>query len=81
MTLGSLLLFTALGLAWAVMRVSGIPLLANLSAAIINLLRGIPIIVILFFLYCLVDFAAGTVDAVFNLIDKHRMDVPQVRRG
>ena len=29
----------------------------------------------------LVDFAAGTVDAVFNLIDKHKMDVPQVRRG
>lgn len=29
----------------------------------------------------LVDFAAGTVDAVFNLIDKHRMDVPHVRRG
>lgn len=29
----------------------------------------------------LVDFSAGTVDAVFNLIDKHRMDVPHVRRG
>lgn len=29
----------------------------------------------------LVDFAAGTVDAVFNLIDKHQMDVPHVRRG
>lgn len=50
-TLGSLLLSTLLGLVWAVLRVSGIPLLANLSAAIINLLRGIPIIVILFFLY------------------------------
>jgi polar amino acid transport system permease protein len=50
-TLGSLLLSTVLGLVWAVMRVSGIPLLANASAAIINLLRGIPIIVILFFLY------------------------------
>ena len=50
-TLGSLLLSTLLGLVWAIMRVSGIPLLANLSAAIINLLRGIPIIVILFFLY------------------------------
>ena len=50
-TLGSLLLSTVLGLVWAVMRVSGIPLLANLSATIINLLRGIPIIVILFFLY------------------------------
>lgn len=50
-TLGSLLLSTLLGLVWAVMRVSGIPLLANVSAAIINVLRGIPIIVILFFLY------------------------------
>ena len=29
----------------------------------------------------LVDFAAGTVDAVFKLIDKHKMDVLQVRRG
>ena len=50
-TLGSLLLSTLLGLVWAVLRVSGIPLLANASAAVINLLRGIPIIVILFFLY------------------------------
>ena len=49
--LGSLLLSTALGLVWAVMRVSGIPLLANISATVVNLLRGIPIIVILFFLY------------------------------
>jgi glycine/D-amino acid oxidase-like deaminating enzyme len=29
----------------------------------------------------LVDFAAGTVDAVFDLIDKHQMDVARVRRG
>ena len=29
----------------------------------------------------LVDFAASTVESVFNLIDKHSMDVPQVRRG
>ncbi len=50
-TLGSLLLSTALGLVWAVMRVSGIPFLANFAALVINLLRGIPIIVLLFFLY------------------------------
>lgn len=50
-TAGSLVLSTLLGLVWAVMRVSGIPLLANLAATIINLLRGIPIIVLLFFLY------------------------------
>jgi glycine/D-amino acid oxidase-like deaminating enzyme len=29
----------------------------------------------------LVDFAGSTADAVFDLIDKHRMDVPHVRRG
>jgi polar amino acid transport system permease protein len=50
-TLGSLALSTVLGLVWAVMRVSGIPFLMNLSACIINLLRGIPIIVLLFVLY------------------------------
>jgi polar amino acid transport system permease protein len=50
-TAGSLVLSTLLGLVWAVMRVSGIPLLAHLAATIINLLRGIPIIVLLFFLY------------------------------
>jgi polar amino acid transport system permease protein len=50
-TLGSLLLSTLLGLVWALMRVSGIELLAWLSAAIINVIRGIPIIVLLFYLY------------------------------
>lgn len=29
----------------------------------------------------LIDFAAGTVDAVFNLIEKHQMDVPRMRNG
>lgn len=29
----------------------------------------------------LVDFAGSTADAVFGLIDKHKMDVPHVRRG
>ena len=50
-TLGSLLLSTLLGLVWALMRVSGIGLLAWLSSAIINVIRGIPIIVLLFYLY------------------------------
>ena len=50
-TLGSLILSTLLGLVWALMRVSGIGLLAWLSAAIINVIRGIPIIVLLFYLY------------------------------
>jgi polar amino acid transport system permease protein len=50
-TLGSLALSTVLGMVWAVMRVSGIGWLANFAATIVNLLRGIPIIVLLFFLY------------------------------
>ena len=50
-TLGSLLLSTALGLVWAMLRVSGVPLLEKLSAGVINRLRGIPIIVLLFYLY------------------------------
>jgi polar amino acid transport system permease protein len=50
-TLGSLLLSTLLGLIWALMRVSGIAPLSWASAAIINLIRGIPIIVLLFYLY------------------------------
>ncbi|WP_459614607.1 amino acid ABC transporter permease [Bordetella sp. 2513F-2] len=50
-TLGSLLLSTILGLVWALMRVSGIPALAKFSAALINVLRGIPIIVLLFYIY------------------------------
>lgn len=50
-TLGSLLLSTLLGLVWALMRVSGIKPLAKFSAGMINLLRGIPIIVLLFYIY------------------------------
>ncbi|ABM55978.1 amino acid ABC transporter permease [Verminephrobacter eiseniae] len=50
-TLGSLLISTLLGLVWAAMRVSGIGLLAKVSASVVNLLRGIPIIVLLFFIY------------------------------
>lgn len=49
--IGSLLLSTLLGLMWALMRVSGIPFLAKLSAGVVNVLRGIPIIVMLFYLY------------------------------
>ena len=50
-TLGSLLLSTVLGLVWALMRVSGIGFLSKLSAGLINVIRGIPIIVLLFYLY------------------------------
>ena len=50
-TIGSLLLSTALGLVWALMRVSGIGILTGLSAGLINVIRVIPIIVLLFYLY------------------------------
>ncbi|GGJ93343.1 amino acid ABC transporter permease [Pseudomonas matsuisoli] len=50
-TVGSLILSTLLGLVWATMRVSGIPILMWISASVINLLRGIPIIVLLFYIY------------------------------
>ena len=50
-TIGSLALSTVLGLFWALMRVSGIGVLASLSAGLINVIRGIPIIVLLFYLY------------------------------
>ena len=50
-TLGSLVLSTLLGLAWALMRVSGNKYLSKFSAGVINLLRGIPIIVLLFYIY------------------------------
>ncbi|WP_166298391.1 amino acid ABC transporter permease [Bradyrhizobium sp. 2S1] len=50
-TIGSLVLSTVLGQVWALMRVSGIRILTGLSAALINVIRGIPIIVLLFYIY------------------------------
>jgi len=50
-TVGSLAVSTVLGLIWALMRVSGIRVLAAISRTIINVIRGIPIIVKLFYIY------------------------------
>ncbi|GGF18151.1 amino acid ABC transporter permease [Aliidongia dinghuensis] len=50
-SLGSLLLSTLLGLVWAFLRVSGLWPLATASRLIVNLIRGIPIIVQLFYIY------------------------------
>ena len=50
-TIGSLVVATALGLIWALMRVSGIALLSRTALAIITVIRGIPIIVQLFYIY------------------------------
>ena len=50
-TFGSLALSTVLGLVWALMRVSGLRALSLTSQVAINLIRGIPIIVQLFYIY------------------------------
>ncbi len=50
-TIGSLALSTVLGLVWALMRVSGIRILAGVQVVIINFIRGVPIIVQLFYIY------------------------------
>jgi polar amino acid transport system permease protein len=50
-TLGSLALSTVLGLVWALMRVSGIAWLALVAKLVVNTLRGIPILVQLFYIY------------------------------
>jgi polar amino acid transport system permease protein len=50
-TLGSLALSTVLGLLWALMRVSGIRALAAIAVVVVNVIRGIPIIVQLFYIY------------------------------
>lgn len=63
-TIGSLLLSTVLGLIWAMMRVSGIKALAMLSASLINLIRGIPIIVLLFYLYFVMPDLGVTLSAL-----------------
>ncbi len=50
-TAGSLVLSTVLGLVWALMRVSGIYVLALAAKTIVNVIRGIPILVQLFYVY------------------------------
>jgi polar amino acid transport system permease protein len=50
-TVGSLALSTALGLVWALMRVSGVKLLVGIAKGVVNVIRGIPIIVQLFYIY------------------------------
>ncbi|KAB1070280.1 amino acid ABC transporter permease [Methylobacterium planeticum] len=50
-TVASLAVSTVLGLFWAMLRVSGIRLLSGFSVVMVNILRGIPIIVQLFYIY------------------------------
>lgn len=63
-TIGSLLLSTVLGLIWAMMRVSGVKALSMLSASLINVIRGIPIIVLLFYLYFVMPDLGVTLSAL-----------------
>ena len=63
-TIGSLLLSTVLGLIWAMMRVSGIRVLSMISASLINVIRGIPIIVLLFYLYFVMPDLGVTLSAL-----------------
>ncbi|SAK74742.1 amino acid ABC transporter permease [Caballeronia calidae] len=50
-TAAALVIATLLGLFWALLRVSGVAALAHASRVLTNLLRGVPIIVILFYMY------------------------------
>lgn len=50
-TIGSLVLSTVLGLVWALMRVSGIRALDLIAKTCVNFIRGVPIIVQLFYIY------------------------------
>ena len=50
-TISALAIATVLGLFWALLRVSGIGPLAHASRVLTNLIRGIPIIVVLFYMY------------------------------
>jgi len=63
-TLGSLILSTILGIVWALMRVSGIRALSGVSAGLINVIRGIPIIVLLFYLYFVMPDLGVTLTAL-----------------
>jgi polar amino acid transport system permease protein len=72
-TVASLVLSTMLGLGWALMRTSGIRALVMASKIFVNLIRGVPILVILFYVYFvfpefgiqLSAFQAGTIGLGF----------------
>src|SRR5262249_10825314 len=50
-TIGSLALSTVLGVIWALMRVSGVRMLSWIQIIIVTFIRGVPIIVQLFYIY------------------------------
>ena len=63
-TLGSLVLSTLLGLVWALMRVSRVGFLQLISRGIVNGIRGIPIIVQLFYIYFVMPELGVTLSAL-----------------
>jgi polar amino acid transport system permease protein len=50
-TLGALALSTVLGLVWALLRVSQVSVLTTFAKGVVNTIRGIPILVQLFYIY------------------------------
>ena len=63
-TVGSLMLSTVLGLIWALLLVCGIAALAGTTRIVINVIRGIPIIVQLFYIYFVLPEAGITLSAL-----------------
>jgi polar amino acid transport system permease protein len=63
-TIGSLLLSTVLGLVWALMRVSKFRALVWFSKSLVNTIRGIPILVLLFYIYFVMPELGVTLTAV-----------------
>lgn len=63
-TLGSLLLSTLLGMMWALMRVSGYRALVWIAKSVVNVIRGIPILVLLFYIYFVMPELGVTLTAV-----------------
>jgi polar amino acid transport system permease protein len=64
LTIGSLFLSTLLGLVWALMRVSGFGLLDKGATLFVNFIRGIPIIVQLFYIYFVLPDMGITLSAM-----------------
>lgn len=50
-TVLSLVLATAMGLLWALLRTSGVPWLSGPTRVFVELVRGVPILVVLFYIY------------------------------
>ncbi len=63
-TSGSLILSTLLGMVWALMRVSRVRALQQLAKAIVNAIRGIPILVQLFYIYFVMPEFGVTLSAL-----------------